>query len=249
MNLAGKTVSAAALAFLWIGSACRAQDLPKGEELIDKFVQATGGKEAYARLKNRVSRGRVEMPNLRLKGSVTTYQAAPNLMLTEMTLDTVGKYRQGTDGVVAWMTAPPNVVAIKEGKDKTLMLRLAHFNADLDWRKVFKKIECVKEETLEGKAVYKVECTTLDGDVIYKYYDKATSLGVKAEMKWDRIDTTILVSDYRTVDGIRIPHRVVEKVGNNETIVSLDKIEHNVSLPANQFALPAEVKAKLESSK
>jgi len=237
-----------ALSFLWIGSTCQAQNLPKGEDLIEMYLQASGGKEAYAKLKNRVSRGTVELTGLNRKGTIAIFEAAPNLFLEEMVLDDLGTYRQGSNGRVAWDHLPDGV-HIKAGKEKAIFLRTCQFNADLNWRKVFSKVECVKEEKLEGKTVYKVECTTLDGDVLNKYYDKATSLAVKAEMKRDTVETTTLVSGYRKVDGILLPHRIVDKLGSNQTLIHLTKIEHNVSLPASKFNLPAEVKKKLESQK
>src|SRR5207244_5415425 len=36
------------------------QNLPKGEELLDKYVVATGGKEAYEKCKNRLIKGTME---------------------------------------------------------------------------------------------------------------------------------------------------------------------------------------------
>ena len=36
------------------------QNLPKGEELLDKYVAVTGGKEAYEKCKNRLIKGTME---------------------------------------------------------------------------------------------------------------------------------------------------------------------------------------------
>jgi len=247
MNMVGKAMLVA-LSIFWMGNTCPAQNLPTGEDLIEKYLQATGGKEAYAKLKNRVSRGTVELTGLNKKGTLSIFEAAPNLFLMEMIIDDLGTYRQGSNGRVAWEFFPDGV-HIKEGKDKAIMLRTTQFNGDLNWRKVFSKVECVKEEKLGDKTVYKVECATLDGDVLNKYYDKATSLAVMAEIKRDKVDRTTLVSDYRKVDGILLPHRIVDKLGSNESIINLTKIEHNVNLPADKFDLPAEVMKKLESQK
>jgi hypothetical protein len=247
MNMVEKAILAA-LSFLWFGSVCQAQDLPKGEELIEKYLQATGGRDAYAKLKNRVSMGTVELTGLNKKGTITIFQAVPNLFLMEMILDDLGMYRQGCNGNVAWEFFPDGV-HIKEGKEKAIMLRTTQFNSDLNWRQVFSRVESVKDDTLEGKTAFKVACTTLDGDVLNKYYDKATSLALKSQMRRDKVESTTLVSDYRKVDGILLPHRIVDKLGGNQTIINLTKIEHNVNLPVSKFDLPAEVKKKLESPK
>ena len=228
----------AVLSFLWLAGACDAQTLPKAEDLIERYVQGTGGKDAYAKLKNRVSRGTVELAGLNRKGTLSIYQAAPNLFLEEMVLEDLGKFRQGSNGQVAWQFLSDGVHLLN-GKDKAIFLLTCYFNTDLNWRQIFSKVECISEEKMGDKSAYKVACTLLDGSVLYKYYDKATSLALKAEMRRDTLVTTTLVSDYRKVDGILLPHRIVDQLGSTQTIMVLTTIEHNVSLPANKFDLPA----------
>jgi hypothetical protein len=225
-----------------------AQGLPRAEEVLDKYIEVTGGKEAYGKVKNRVSRGTVELAGV--KGTVVIYQAAPNLMLTEMNIEGLGKFLSGSNGEVAWEINPITGPRLKEGKEKATSLRTSQFNSDLDWRKVYKKVEVVGEEKVDSKTAYKVEAATPEGDVITKLFDKATGLAVQAIMTFEtpqgKITTSSTVSDYKKADGILQPHRIVTKALGSEIIIVLEKVEQNAVLPKERFALPAEIKKKLE---
>ena len=78
------------------------QNLPKGEELLDKYVAATGGKEAYEKCKNRLIKGTMEFAGAGIKGELTIYQTRPNKMYLEVNLQGIGKIEQGTDGQTVW---------------------------------------------------------------------------------------------------------------------------------------------------
>ena len=228
-------------------STARAQNLPKGEELLDKYVEVTGGKAAYEKFKSRLTKGTVEIAGLGVKGTVMIAQAAPNQMIMEMNLEGLGKFMSGSDGTNVWEMNPISGPRIKQGKERATGLRSAMFNSDVDWRKLYSKVETAGEETVDGKQTYKVLATTTDGDVVTKYFDKATGLVTKTLMTVEtpqgKVETTNLVSDYKKHDGIVQPHRVTTKVLTTEFVITVNTIENNVAFPADRFALPAEVKA------
>src|SRR5262245_60701708 len=88
---------------LILAPAARAQDKAKGEEIVDNFVKATGGKAAYEKIHNVVAKGTVELAGVGLRGPITIYQAEPNKMYTEINFGAqFGKIEQGTDGQVFW---------------------------------------------------------------------------------------------------------------------------------------------------
>ena len=114
---------------------------PSAEAILDKYVEVTGGKAAYAKLNNRLTKATFEMVGQGLKFSMTIYAARPNKMYTLMESEAFGKIEKGTDGELAWeinvMTGPQ----IKEGEERALLLRGAAFDAVPGWRKLYKKVE------------------------------------------------------------------------------------------------------------
>ena len=53
-------------------------DLPTADTVMNQYIEATGGKAAYEKIKNRVSTGTIEIPAANLKGTIKLTQAAPN---------------------------------------------------------------------------------------------------------------------------------------------------------------------------
>src|SRR5262245_12071015 len=53
-------------------------DLPAAETILDAYVEATGGKKAYEKLKTRTAKGTFEIASLGVKGKIQTWQQAPD---------------------------------------------------------------------------------------------------------------------------------------------------------------------------
>ena len=82
------------LVFLANIQPARAETLPKGEEILDKYLEATGGKAAHEKCKNRVEKGTLEIVGTDVKGELIVYTATPNKMRSVIKLPGFGKYPQ-----------------------------------------------------------------------------------------------------------------------------------------------------------
>ena len=60
------------------------------------------------------------------------------------------------------------------------------------------------------------------------------------------IPVTSKLSDYKEVDGIKIPFTNSSSMMGQEQAIALQSVEHNVEIPADRFAVPAEVEELLE---
>jgi hypothetical protein len=238
---------------LLCGRQIAAAALPGGEELLDKYVTVTGGKEAYEKCTNRVSSGTMEISGPGIKGKITVYQAAPNKMYTSADLPGVGKIEEGTDGQTVWERNPLSGPRVKKDDEKANALRDALFNGELNWRKVYKKAECVAEEMVDGKPCYKVDLTMANGKIRSYYLDKASGLAVKLtsteKTQLGEIPTEVTVSDYKKVDGLLIPHTMRQKALTQVILITFDKIEHNAKLPEDRFAIPEDIKKLADKDK
>src|SRR5215467_12259015 len=79
-----------------------ADELPKGDTLLDKYVEATGGKAAYAKVHSDISTGTMEFKAMGMKGKLTSYGAEPNKRYVEIEMEGVGKMQEVTNGDMAW---------------------------------------------------------------------------------------------------------------------------------------------------
>jgi hypothetical protein len=232
----------------------RADDpLPKGETVLDQYVEATGGKATYEKIKNRMSKGKFEIEGANLKGSVTAYQAAPNKMSIAVDFGDFGKISEGTDGKDAWELNPITGDRVVEGEEKADKILRSAFNEEIRWKELYDKVECTGVEDVDGKPAYKVVLTPKQGKPTTEYYDKASHLQVKSSTTsvspMGEIKVEAFPSDYKKVDGLLIAHKVTQKILTQTLVISMDEIKHNVDLPPDVFKAPDAIKALLEKKK
>jgi hypothetical protein len=107
------------------------------------------------------------------------------------------------------------------------------------------QVEVEGVEQIEGHETYKLRLTLKNKHVVHEWIDAQSFLDVKVEGEPRRLDgkphpVAIFLRDYRTVDGLRIPHlieTVVQGVQRTEKI-QIDKVVVNPRLPESRFARP-----------
>jgi outer membrane lipoprotein-sorting protein len=226
---------------------CAADDLPKGETILDKYVEATGGKAAYAKVRSDVSSGEMAMGAMGLKGKMVMYSQAPDKRLMEVTIEGVGKITEGSNGDIAWSHNAMQGPRLKEGEEKAEALLQAKYGAEAQWRELYTSAQTQGVETVEGKECYKVLLTAKTGKPQTRWYDKQTGLMVKIAMTskspMGEINVESVASDYRKEGELLIPHKMTMKVAGQEMAMTIDKVEQNPDIPKEKFEPPAEVKA------
>jgi len=229
------------------------EKLPDAELILDRYVEVTGGIEAYEKIHNRVTNATHETVQAGFKVTTTICHAKPNKMFTQAKVGTLGKMESGTNGDVAWELSMFTGPKIKEGQERADALREAIFNKFVYWRKVYQKVECIGVELIEGRACYKVVLTPKTGKPHTFYFDQESNLLVKVESIVEHQMGTIpiegFLSDYKEVDGILIPHKAKVKVLEQDTIITTESVEHNVEIPEDLFKLPEEIQALVNKAK
>jgi outer membrane lipoprotein-sorting protein len=226
-------------AVLAIGIPAAAQT---AEELVARNLEARGGLERL--------RG---VEALRMTGSLVTKGEAvpatitmkrPNLLRQELRLQ--GRtIVQAFDGTRAWMLNPlvglttpqpipaPPEAAQRGGFDGPLVgyeargATIAHAGSD----------------RVEGVETRKLRVTEKDGTAQTLFLDAKTFLEVKSEVEMKQGGRSARVesffSDFRTVDGITMPHRVSVLVdGAPQQELRIDKIELGPALDDGYFSMP-----------
>ena len=109
---------------------------PTLEQILDKYVQALGGKAALLAPNSRVMKGTIEAPDIGAKGTIEIYAKTPDKLLTEVALAMAGNPRTGFNGDIAWQE--------KYGEAKELTVypkRDADFYLPLKLLELFPRIE------------------------------------------------------------------------------------------------------------
>lgn len=236
-----------ALALLAIAAPAFAEDdLPTAEEVMNKFIEATGGAGAYEELSSRKITGTVEIVAAGVKGDVTIYQQAPDKLLSTLDFEGIGEVVQGTDGKAAWSEDPNTGARLLEGAEKADFLREATFNSELKWKELYENVEVTGKEDVDGTSCYVVVMTPEEGQPETSYFAVDSGLMVRTKT----VQTSplgdqaveVTVSDYREVDGIKIPFTTTIQVLQQEIKMTFDNVEHGVEIPEGTFDVPESVK-------
>ncbi len=231
-----------------------AQDqLPQGATILDKYIEVTGGKAAYEKIHSEVVTGSISVGTMGLKGTLTIYHAEPALLLSEITIEGIGKLQEGSDGNVAWSLSAVQGARLKDGEEKAEALREAKMHSDTNWREYFTSAETVGVESIDGRPCYKVVVTPREGSPQTRFYDKETNLLVKtmrkAKTPMGEIDAESTASDYRKDGDILSPHKMTQKAAGQEIVMTVESVQYNASIPKEKFEIPGEIKALMAKGK
>ena len=219
------------------------------EAVLERYVEATGGRAAYDKIRNRVVHATMEISRQGIRLEMTVYAAKPNLFHMTMNSDLTGKVEQGTDGQVAWSKSVTQGPQLLEGEQKEALLREARLDKFVNWRELYSEARLAGTEDVDGKRCAKVVLTPKSGKPVTLFLDEATSLLVRTDMvtvaEAGEIPMRIRLQDYREVNGVKLAHRSIIEVLGQERVLQVNRIEHNLDLPADRFAIPDDVKALL----
>jgi Protein of unknown function (DUF620) len=223
--------------------------LPKGETVLDQFLEATGGKAAYEKVHTEVSTGTFDFTGKGIRGTVASAKAAPNKVYVAIDLAGVGKIEDGSNGEIAWNRSALQGPRIKDGDEKAAAMREATFNEPLHWRKLYKSAETVGMENVDDKVCYKVILTPLEGKPETQYFDRQSHLLVKFSMTLNspmgEIAVESRLGDYRKDGDILTPHRLEQSAMGQQFVITIDTVKWNEEIPQSRFDVPADVQALL----
>jgi hypothetical protein len=223
-----------------------AADNPSGESLLQRYIDKSGGAEAYAKAKNMAMSGTVEMPAQNIKGTVAIFEEGEKTY-TSMEFVGIGKIEEGFDGETAWENSALQGPRILEGDEKLEAKRAATLSLITSWRDVYKDAQTVGSEDIDGKPAWKVEMTPKEGRPETFFFDRDSGLLVRISAVFSSplgdISAESTMSDFRTIDGIQTPFALTEKALSQNIVMRFKNIAYNVTLPKDRFDLPEAVKA------
>lgn len=229
-----------------------AEKLPDAKELHAKYIKAIGGEEAIKGLKSRVTTSKLNIPAQNMSAKITSYQSDGKIyVVTEIAQ--FGNIESGYVDNIAWSKMAMTGPQILEGAEREQLLRESDLQADLEVSKYYTKLETVGTEEVDGKKAYKVEFTPISGETQTRFFDDESGLLVKVEMVQEspqgKIPMTAVMSDYRDVNGVKVPFKTVQKAQGMEIEMVIESAAHNTEIAADKFNLPADVKALADKKK
>ena len=229
-----------------------ADPLPSAESVLDRYVQVTGGKQAYDKRKTEIAHGTLEYPALGIKGTITRYAAEPDKYYAALEVEALGKEEMGVSGAVAWENSALLGPRVKTGVERAEAIREGTMNSTANWRKLYSKVENQGIETIDGEECFKIVMTPAEGQPMIGYFQKKSGLQVKmstvASTQMGDIPVELVASDYKNFGGILEPSKVTQKTGPQEFVITMESVEANPAIPPARFELPVEVRKLVEKA-
>jgi hypothetical protein len=220
--------------------------MPSGESLLQQSLQKSGGAEAFARAKNAVLTGKVEMAGHNIGGPVEIYQE-DGKSYTAIELPGIGKVEEGFDGKTAWEMNSLQGARVKDGEERAAVVRASRMSILDTWRDFYTAAKTIGAEDVDGKPTWKVELTPKEGKPETFYFDKQSMLLVRTTATiataLGEIPVDSRLGDYRPVDGIQTPFTMIQNAMTQTLVMKFDKVQYNASIPPGRFDLPPAVKA------
>ena len=239
-----KRLAAAALASLCLAASVSGQS-PTAEDIVAKNIQARGGIEKIRAVQTLRMTGTMLVGDDRLPTTIEWKR--PDKTRWEFEADGQTAI-QVYDGKRGWTLMPfegnkdPEEMSDQELEDVALQ-------ADLDGPLVDaaakgNKITLLGKDDSDGRQAWELKVTRKNGDERFVYIDAETYLQTKTvtkrSMGGQEIEIKSVIDDYRTVDGVQLPHSFDASAEGMPAGQSLrfSKAEINVPIDDSRFQKP-----------
>ncbi|MGC6465881.1 MAG: hypothetical protein ACON38_14080 [Akkermansiaceae bacterium] len=215
---------------------------PKAKAILEKSVKATGERAALDKIKSRISIGKVDLPAQGMTLTVEVKQKAPSFFYSKSVIPDIMTVEQGYDGKEGWSKdsiqgarklAGPELAQAKEGASMFMEDQLLK---DLVSAKLL-------DDSKEGDKTYSVvEAKSKDSNAKTLFFDQSTGLLAKIVTKLavgpgGEMTAETKLSDYKEIDGVKIPFTMNIKAGPQNMVMKFSSIEHNKEIDDSIFKM------------
>ena len=227
-----------------------ARDLPPAEELIDRYVEALGGRAAVLALPGSHARGTFRMPAAGLEGPIEIYSGAdPDRSVTVVEIPGLGTIREGYTGEYAWAMDPNMGPRLLEGDELAAARENSSTLGQLRDASMFTERTTVERTEMNDEPCYRVKLVWKSGRETFDCYSVETGLIVAREViqptPMGDIPVIALVGGYEEHGGVMMATEMRQQMMGQEQVVEVESIEIREVDP-ERFAPPAAVQALID---
>jgi len=216
------------------------KDQPTADQILDRYVDALGGRAALDKVTTRTIKGALVGESGRTY-TLEIVEKAPNLGLATATSPDGNTLRDGFDGTTAWNAAGSHVFP-SHGLEGARIARDFALFPVADAKKLYPRRFVTGKESIGGEDAYIVRAGG-HGDVSETLYFSASSglllrRLVFTQTALGRYNEQTDFSDYREVDGVKIPFTVARMEVNTRHTGRFSEVKHNAPVEDSVFQMP-----------
>jgi photosynthetic reaction center cytochrome c subunit len=218
-----------------------AKTLPSSDAILDKYLQAVGGRDAVEKITSRVEKASLTTPNGQ-EVSIDIYAKAPDKRISMMHMKD-GDSVTAFDGHQGWLSNPGRPVRPMSEQDNNVAKLDADLHFAADVKQLFANFHVFESEKIGDREVYLVVASNEGKPPVRLYFDAQSGLLVRmiryTESPLGRNPSQVDFADYRDADGVKIPFRwTLARPGQRFTI-QVSAVKQNIPVEDSEFAMPA----------
>ena len=222
---------------------------PAPQALVDKWIESSGGKEAWAKIECMTQKGTIKMPAMGMSGSLVIFMKSPDLMLSTVDFTGMGKMQEGFDGTTAWSIDPMTGPTLKKGMQLVQAQRQASFTGQIDPLQNYISSKTTGKAEFGGAECWVVEATGEDG-VTLLYFDvetgRSAGLVMTAETPQGAIKVTVQTSEPKKFGPLELNTRTVISVMGMEQMMVIDSVDFG-EIDDSTFKLPPAIETMVKA--
>jgi len=223
------------------------------DDVVEKHLAAIGGREALGKLRSRIVSGSITLstPGGDVTGTIEAYAKAPNKSrgLIKVDLSSFGAGQlvvdQRFDGTSGYVIDTLNGNRDITGKQLDIM-RSGFFPTPLlKYKESGAKVELTGKEKVGSRDAHVLRVTLQTGTALKHFIDAEdftllkTLTMINAPQLGGEVEQTVEFSDYRDVDGVKIPYKSKSSNSAQTFTITVTKVEHNTEIDDKSFSKPA----------
>lgn len=238
---------------------------PTAKEIIEKYIEATGGREAYESFeKNTVAKGEIGL-GMEITGEFVSYSAPPDLTKMIITVEQFGEFIHATGKGQGWDSSLMGGNRLVKGAELAQRLRDAKYDKFLHLADLYDELELAGSETISiemhgEETPSKHECWKIvatppegEGEPETLYFDKESKLLLRqagiGDSQMGRVTYKSDMTRYSKYGDALVADRIRTTSSVQEIRIEINSIETDVDLPEDTFEPPAAIQKLIEAEK
>jgi zinc protease len=215
-----------------------ATSLPSAEQVVQKCLQALGGREVVAALHSSVTSGIFEGQGALLPAELAFEAPAKWYFLLKGANGPA--FMQVSNGSAGWIVTPEGVQDMPV-EQRLMTNRLVDLQGPMKFGEYYVKLQVKGIEKTSGHDAYVVEATPKEGRPDHYYFDTESGLILRidfvAETERGAFPIQMHYEDYREVAGTKIPYKL-RQTGLGEWIITIREAKINEDVDDASFEKP-----------
>ncbi|HET6350477.1 MAG TPA: PDZ domain-containing protein [Candidatus Krumholzibacteria bacterium] len=219
----------------------RATITPEAQKVLDRYVEASGGRDAWE--KTRVMHFSGTLSAYGLSGTIEGWRKSPDKQASIVSIGPL-TMRDWVDGDSSTRTDPSGKLVRLDGKDLQDAISGAWFDNDrwLEPDQGGGSVALSGEITDSLGTLTVLDVQAPAGRKAQLQFDKKTGLIVRSIVKHDQVSVVVTNSDFRVMNGWKMAFKTVQTVPGmaaNTATVQIEHVDFPADIPDDQFLPPA----------